>query len=92
MWKSLDSWKFQDSKLNQILYLEIKRQIFFLSSLSTFDQFKIIKAKKNFLEKDLFSEYWGQFENIPVCACYKYLGMWIYQKLSMKLQKDYIKK
>lgn len=32
------------------------------------------------------------FEGIPVVACYKYLGMWVDQKLYMGLQLDQIKK
>ncbi len=32
------------------------------------------------------------FEGIPVVACYKYLGMWVDQKLTMELQLEHIKK
>jgi len=33
-----------------------------------------------------------EFEGLPICACYKYLGLWIDQKLTMELQLDHIKK
>jgi hypothetical protein len=32
-----------------------------------------------------------EFEGIPVVACYKYLGMWVDQKLTMDIQLDHIK-
>ncbi len=32
------------------------------------------------------------FEGIPVVACYKYLGMWVDQKLTMELQLKHIRK
>ena len=33
-----------------------------------------------------------EFEGIPIVACYKYLGMWVDQKLYMGLQLEHIKK